>query len=85
MTKAEEMNNPEIYNIIWCAAVSSLMNEGKIPPDRFVVWKRMGKTTAEIGRFHYRSLAETFMYCQKELYHSAQFQITNVGEKPIWD
>ena len=80
-----KMNNPEIYNIVGCAAVSALTHEGKIPADRFVVWKHMGKTTAEIGRFRYRSLAETFVYCQKELYRSAQFQITNVGETPIWD
>ena len=79
------MNNPEIYNVVGCATVNALMHEGERPAQRFVVWKRMGKTTAEIGRFRYRPLAETFMHCQKELYHSAQFQITNVGETPVWN
>lgn len=54
-------------------------------PVRYVVWKKMGRTTVEIGRFYWRSLAETFMHCQKELYRSARFQITNVGEYPVWN
>lgn len=54
-------------------------------PVRYVVWRKVGNRSVEIGRFYWRSLAETFARCQRELYKSMRVQITNVGEYPIWD
>ena len=54
----------------------------KLP--RYIVWKKMGNTSVDIGRFYWRSLAETFMYAQKEHSKLMQFQITEIGEKPVW-
>lgn len=79
------MNNPEIYNVVGCAMLSALTHSDPRPLPRFIVWKKIGNRSVEVGRFRYRSLAETYANCQRELYKSMRVQITNVGEYPIWN
>ena len=79
------MNSSEAMSIMQVGLCDALIHEGKRPPMRFIVWKKVGRNSVEAGRFLYRELAEAFMFCQKELYKSMRFQITNVGEYPVWN
>ena len=56
-----------------------------VPPYKYIVWKRIGKTTVEAERFFCRYLAENFICGQEKLNPSIKFQINKVGEMPVWE
>ena len=82
------MDEKELYAITLVKMYGCLsrMGEGKKQNKRqvFVLWKLVGKTSTECGRFHDKAIADGVLEQYQKLHPCYQYQVTKAGETPIW-
>ena len=82
------MSEKEMYAITLVKMYECLSQMGEEKKQNkkqvFVLWKRVGKTSKECGRFHEKFIADGILEQYQKLYPSCQYQITKAGETPIW-